>query len=383
MIDPFTQDDLKRLSKIKSTPCVSLYMPCVIAGRETRQNHIRFKNLAEDAEKQLLQRGLRENEIKPYLAEARQLFDDENFWKNQASGFAFFATSEITHYYRLPLDCEEIATVSGYFYIRPLIPLFTLNKPFYLLYLSMNSVVLYLVSKTIFEKQNVPDLPEDIEAVLKYDQPERQLQSHSGRPKDNNRGAMFHGQEDEKRYSQQRIRQFLEKVENAVTAYIGNSTTPLLLAGLPEYLSVYRDCSRYSHLEQIQIEKDMHSLSDHEFHREVLTAYKPRIDEIVKNAVDRFGDERQAGKTSTDINNIVPAARNSKIDTLFYRSGSHLWADLDVENTEFTMHNDKMSGDEELINFAAVETMNHGGSVFPLEEQQMPGGAVVAAINRY
>ena len=52
------RNQLEQLSKF-TYPCVSMYLPTHMAGADTRENAIRFKNRLQDAERQLQALGFR------------------------------------------------------------------------------------------------------------------------------------------------------------------------------------------------------------------------------------------------------------------------------------------------------------------------------------
>jgi len=67
------REELKMLMEQTSDNCVSLFMPAEKAGRETRMNAIRFKNLIGEAENQLDKSGLSSKEMKSMLEPALEL----------------------------------------------------------------------------------------------------------------------------------------------------------------------------------------------------------------------------------------------------------------------------------------------------------------------
>ena len=60
-------------------------MPTYVKGPQVEQNVIRFKNLLRQAEKELVEWGLREPEAKEFLAPVRVMLEQSSFWQNPVS----------------------------------------------------------------------------------------------------------------------------------------------------------------------------------------------------------------------------------------------------------------------------------------------------------
>jgi hypothetical protein len=74
----FFKKDLDDLLESEAQPAVSLYLPTHVAGRETRQDAIRLKNLtAQIAER--LRAEWRRSEVDAFLAPAASLVADADF----------------------------------------------------------------------------------------------------------------------------------------------------------------------------------------------------------------------------------------------------------------------------------------------------------------
>src|SRR5262245_38302773 len=106
---PFSREDLNKLldACTDSKVCVSIFMPTVPLGDQAQQNPIRLKNLLNNAEEKLKQRGLKTPDITPILEPARDLLKDPDFWKHQSHGLALFLTEDSYDSYRVPVEFEE------------------------------------------------------------------------------------------------------------------------------------------------------------------------------------------------------------------------------------------------------------------------------------
>ena len=55
-----TKQAMDELIRCDEFPCVTMILPTIIRGREVRQNHVRFRNLINDAERRLSRRASRQ-----------------------------------------------------------------------------------------------------------------------------------------------------------------------------------------------------------------------------------------------------------------------------------------------------------------------------------
>ncbi len=81
---------------------------------------------------------------------------------------------------------------------------------------------------------------------------------------------------------------------------------------------------------------------------------------------------------SDDIHVIIPAALYARIDTLFVEIGAHIWGHYDRDDNAVELHDGHDSGDEDLLDLAAVHTLVHGGTVHALRPENMPSEGLAA-----
>src|SRR5688572_22975097 len=90
--------DLELLVKHTAGPCVSLFMPCTPGSRDSREDAVRIRELADQAERELMDHGLRRPEASELVASIRALPDDEGNWQYRGQGLAVFAAPGFFQY---------------------------------------------------------------------------------------------------------------------------------------------------------------------------------------------------------------------------------------------------------------------------------------------
>ena len=91
----------------------------------------------------------------------------------------------------------------------------------------------------------------------------------------------------------------------------------------------------------------------------------------------------QASERVADtLETIVPAAYHGRVETLFIATGVQQGV-FDPVTNEIELHDQMESGDEYLLDLAAVQTYLKGGIVYNVEPEKVPGGTSAAAVLRY
>lgn len=109
----------------------------------------------------------------------------------------------------------------------------------------------------------------------------------------------------------------------------------------------------------------------------------PRFREAQREAAARYHHLAGTGQTSTDPSEVVPAACFGRVEVLFVAIGSRLWGVFDPGTAGVSVHEGAESGDGDLLDLAAVQTLLNSGTVYALDPEEMPDGATVAALFRY
>lgn len=392
-MDLFNRDELKRLAEMQDDVCISLYMPTHRFRSDWSQNMTRFKNLLREAREQLEDQGHRDSEIDQILADAQQLLDRPGFWRGLSDGLAAFISADASEFYRLPLPFDEVAILEDRFHLKPLFPLIAANKRFYLLALSKNDVRLYQGTHQAISEVEAAEIPTDIvTAIQQYEEPPEQgLQMHSqGKPGTDGRAdQMRHGHgssEDQSREPKNQVKRFFHRIDESVSDYIGGQDAPLVLAGVSEYLPLYKGVNSYPHLVEDEIVAgNPERLSMDELHKEAWDVVESVLQSLQQEELDRFEDlhYQDGDLASDDFHEIIPACAYSRVETLFVPMGQYRWGRFDPDTNTVEVHESQEPGDGDLLNYAALQSYLSGATVHVLPPEDMPGGRSIAAIFRY
>lgn len=391
-MDPFNREDLERLADQENELCISLYMPTVRFESDQSQNPIRYRNLLKKVRKQLRSKDYRDNTIDDILESAEALLDRTSFWRNLSEGIAGFITPDTTSFYRLPIDFDEVVTTGERFHLKPLFPLMASNEHYFMLTLSLNDVRLYEGTQYAIDEISSADIPSSIaEAIRQYDDPEKQLQHRTSNRSVGRQDQAYHGHgsagsDDSSARPKDEIRRFFNKIDDSLRDRLRGESVPLILAGVKEYLPVYKSVNSYQNLIDDQIiAGNPERLSNKDLHEKsweiVEPVFKEKQDEAVKHFKEVFHADGELA--SDDFHEIIPAAAYSRVESLFVPIDQHRWGRYDKDTNTVELHTEQEPGDEDLLNYAAVQSYLNGADVYALPSEEMPESLALAATFRY
>ena len=374
------REELKELYSKTNGPCVSLFMPVKKGEGAPAQNSIRFKNLLKEAEERLLDGGMRQAAVKELLEPAQKLLSDELSWR-QAAGLAVYVSAGYFRNYQLAFEPEEMTVVANRFYLKPILRCLAANRQFYVLALSQNRVRLFDCTPQSIKEVDLElaDIPLSLSEALKYDDPEKQLQAHSGPAA----GAqIFHGHSvgDEAKIN---ILRFFQMVDKGLKELLAGDKKPMVLAGVGFLLPIYREANSYPYLAEGSIEGNPDRMSAEEIHSKALAAVQPYFDRERIRAAEKFMQLAGTGLASADPQEVVPAACHGRVEVLFAAAGHRLCGKYDPGSNRVELYAHFTPGCEDLIDKAAVETAINKGTVYIVDREEIPGNTEIAAVFRY
>lgn len=385
-MDCITRHDLKPLLEHVGETCVSCFMPMERAGKETRQNPIRVKNMLREAEERLAAQGMPSSDIAALLQPVQDMLNDSAEWQNQSDGLALFCSPTLFRAYRLPLRFDELLVVSPRFHLKPLLSLFTSNGPFFLLTLSQQQVRLFRGTRYQLDEIALPDdMPTSIDQALGYDDPEKQLQFHTNVPsgRGDQQAAQFHGQGTPDDQHRSRLLRFFLEVNRGVQHVLAGEQIPLVVAGVDYLLPLYRERNTYPALLEEGVTGNPDHLKPQELHEQAWAIVEPVLQEEQRQAIERYHQFAESEHASNDIRTVVPAAAFGRIDTLFVPTGRQVWGKFDPTDNTLLVRQEPLPGDEDLLDLAAVRTLLHSGMVYAVNPNHLPDESMVAATFRY
>lgn len=378
-----SRDELRKLMDKPGEIGVSIYMPTHRTG-DVKQDPIRLKNLLREGERQLIDNGLRAKDARQLLNPVEKLLADDFFWQHQSEGLAIFSSPDMFRHFRLPYNFQELVVVAERFHIKPLISLLSGDGLFYVLAVSQNVVRLLQCSRYSVRTITPEAIPGSLAEALKYNESERQLQFHTGTGTGpGKRAAIFHGQGVGIDDVKDNILRYFKQIDHGLHELLREEQAPLVVVGVDYLHSIYRQANSYPHLLRDGIQGNADDMSAEELQQQAWSIVQPYFEREQLEALNHYREIVGTGLAADDVEQVVLAAYDGRVETLFAALGVQLWGMLDTKRRKVHLYKKAEPRTQDLIDFATFHTLMQGGNVYSLEPEKVPSRTRIAAIFRY
>lgn len=385
-----TLDEWRGLSEHSGQRCVSIYMPIVRAGRETRQNATRFKNCLAEVDRGLAARGVERSEINAALASLSELLEDDGIAGHHAEGLAVFMEgTAIQRWAVTPLRLPQLIVVSRRFQLTPLLPLVLGDGLFYVVVISQSEVRLTECTRDGFIEIPLEQLPHGREIIDRYIEEDKGLQAQSvpgAAPSRGRQAVMYHGQGAPDLNDKARIFEYFRKVDEALREVIGSDRgAPVVFAGVEYLFPIYQQANRsLDLLPEIvrgnfdEVRADLAGIH--------AAAWKLVEHRFVANLETELSLVREAiakRQGSSDIGEIIQAGAAGLIEHLAVNPAIQQWGVFNEETGRIAPASCDGGLDEDLINLACILAVRCNAVVTALRDNDVHlGGRALAAAFR-
>ncbi len=374
---------VKELADRTTDWCVSAFVPAHDVVGKKGGDSLVLKNLLRDAGSELLELGVRRSEVDELFGSAvpDEVADpgSEVFHK---AGIAVFAAPGFHRSYRLTHDTPPLVTVARRFHLKPLLHELHTKQSFFVLGLTRGHALLHVGDADGLQPVDVPGMPASLDDAIQYDDRERILLSHSS----SRRGmggvvAAFHGQGARGDHLSEDVMRYLRMVDGSLKGVVGDDEA-MVLAGSRDMVAAYRSMSSQGMLPAQDIFGNSEVMASTELHARALEIVAATASRDADDAA-KFLELHGTGKASNVPTTVFTATRHGRVATLFVAADTQSWGRFDPDAEAPELHAERVAGDEDLLDTAAVEAWSTGATVHVVAGQEVPGGGELAAIVRY
>lgn len=384
-----SKNEFLEIARAAGNLAVSILLPTHRAGVEIRQDPIRLNNLLHEAEKRLIQRGLRRPDAEALLKPAVALLDSPEFWQHRSEGLALYLARGYMRAIDLPYEPEERLRVGPGFRLRPLLGLLEAGERFTVIAVSLAGARVFAGNRERLTLRTDFELPHGVKEIMaETDYQQTSQAASSPRPRSAGPGGLpgkhnFGEAPDELRKAE--LIEYLHRLDAALAPALSNRHEPVVIAGDPQVSGHFHSLSKLPNLHPEAIEVNVEALDEAELHRRTLPLVEPIFGRAKQAALDHLRALHGSAnaRAVTAVPEIVKAARYARIDTLFLPETGEAWGRFDEETDQVTVRDAPEAGDVDLLDQAAIDTLSNGGAVFTLSREELPLGTKAAAILRY
>ena len=284
---------------------------------------------------------------------------------------SFLSREKGLSYYQLPISFEPYVYVSHQYYIVPLTPLFEFESPYYILSLSQDHVRLFEGNKFGLKDLYVNEFaPEKLEEVVGFDFEQKMLQFRSGQALHS--AGSFHGRGEGKDDSVKEITYFFREINKGVNKAIKNKNAPLILACIDWLYPIYKEANTYPNLYPEHLSGDSEYTPISELKDNAWSLLSDFYLLKRKQKIELYNEVSHTPKASHQISDIIPAAVQGKIDTLFIKKGDKAYGTFNRNKNCIILDSERDKVNISLINLATTQTLLQGGQIFILDPEDMP-----------
>ncbi len=380
-----TKQEVADLAKMREKYCVSMFVPTSRHGEAVKKGKDRtgLKNQIKEVSVKLAGHGLKEREIRELTEPAHRLLEDGSFWGQQMDGLAVYLTTDYAKVFKLPLELEATNYVGEDFYLKPLLPMFAGDGSFLLLAIALDKVELFECSRHQVTRIRIKDrIPKRMEETVGFDYEDKGLQFRNQR--EGFGEVIYHGHAEADRDVKDEIRRYFREVNKGLMQILHDQEAPMLVICQDYLFPIYREVNTYTNLVEKNVPRDVSHLSAKQLHQIGWKQMGAFFDREREDRIDSYKRFEGTQRTATAVEDILEAARNGTVDTLFCLERADVWGRFDLTTGEVIQVDSPAENTFSLINEAAVQVFLQGGKVYFLKDSEMPyGGSGMNALLRF
>ena len=380
-----TLADLKEIAAAEP-PCITIAIPVQPAPNTSRFDAMRLKSAVRQAE-DTLERDWPECNAelcKDLASSLHTFFNEADDIGGEGGSLIVLRSPEVFRAFNVDQHLEESVVVSNHFQIYPVLgDLQVAEEKFYLLALSQNHVRLLRCTPKSSEQVDLgPNTPVSLEEWLNTRLPNSAPDHGAVRDSPDGSTAGSFTSTHDRDNKDEHIANFFRAVDKSLFEQLRGQRQPLVLCGVEYERTMYRNLTQYQHVMEQGVQGSPESLKGGEMHARALEVVQEFFAQPAKKALALWEKIGGTDKVTTKLPEIVKAAFEGRVAHLFTAEGARNTSGVFDRNT---MSMATSGRHEDLVNAAALQTIAHGGDVFILSPNDMPGGEglSMAAILRY
>jgi hypothetical protein len=379
-------NDLTALLEGPRAPSVSMYLNAQPGFADPRQGQLRIKNMVTEAEQRLTDLGLRTPDARALLGPAERARTSPDFWHQGGRGLALFLNAGGMKSFQLPVPFQqEQVLVGDRFHLKPLLPVVYESGRFYVLALTQDWVKFYRGSAYEMTQLDTPKVPQGIGKAEPYDSLEGTEPFHSRLPEARGEMKAMHRGLDISTEMKDHLLRYFRDVDAGLHDLLRTETAPLVFAGVEYYFPMFQQACSYRFLADQPITGSPGLTRPEALRESAWAIVRPRFEQARKRDTEQFFHQLGlgTGKASKELADILAAAMQGRVHSLFVRHRAQVWGTADGATGKVEVHAEPWPGDSDLTELAAFHTLTHKGAVYANYDGDVPGGNDVAALYRF
>ena len=164
-----------------------------------------------------------------------------------------------------------------------------------------------------------------------------------------------------------------------------DENAPMIIASVDYLTPIYKSVSNYSNIVDFSIKGNREHESPVELHERAWYLMAPFFRKRQMEAEENFKEFLPQEKASHDLNKVVPASMQGRVETLFINKDVYdVWGFYKISDNTITLQEEPQPYSTCLFNAAAIQTFLQGGKVYNVSKEELPHPASdICAVFRY
>ena len=170
---------------------------------------------------------------------------------------------------------------------------------------------------------------------------------------------------------------YFKAVDKGVHQVLAEGSAPLMVAAVESEIALYRRVNTYPKLLDHSLHGSPDGTSSEELHRRALEIVNQVPSEALSKVLKEFQEHRGTQRLSLSMSDILKRSFEGRLAHLLLREDAEHHGAWDEAAQRL------QTGEEDLLNLTALQTLIHGGQVFSVQASEIPESADAAAILRF
>jgi hypothetical protein len=250
--------------------------------------------------------------------------------------------------------------------------------------LSRNNLRFFQGDRYRLKEIGLPEgVPESLSEALQYE-PEQQLQYHTKTGSvSGKRAAMFHGHGAGVDDQHENLERYFQIIDRTLFPLPENEECPIVLAGPEELHAVYRRIAKSRTILSRGIPGNISELPIDTLYRKAWDIAQEYFSQEEQNAVENFRDNINGGRVADDLQTVLTAAFDGRVENLFVAENELVWGDFDPDSRQAIVKKQDDGKIIELLDEAVFWTLSKKGTVYIRKRDDMPAYSIICGRLRY
>jgi hypothetical protein len=184
-------------------------------------------------------------------------------------------------------------------------------------------------------------------------------------------------------HAKRNILRHFRQIDKGLHDLLKGEQMPLVLAGVEYLFTIHRQANTCPYWVDKGVTGNPDELGVKELHGRAWSVVEPLHFKAQDQAVARYKQLAGTGLASSNLESTIRAAYRGRVESLFVPVDIQRWGRFGPNANVVHSRPNPGPEDQDLLDSATMQTLLHSGAVYAVKPEEVPDGAVQAAVFRY